>query len=390
MISLKTTGFSSRVRYLLIVILTLLPFSGVLVFVGGLAYLPTYRTMDDMIVVVMDEMVPLSSLQRSLLNAAMPPNDYIIHKNPSEKDLFRHSGKEIERAFSLLRVAYREHSDKLARIDSAHAAWLHTFENGHVLMSFVDDGNYDSAREAMEDFDSDIQVVIDILNEVHESTLHNLIEQNANVTAMKDKGIIIMVLAFLMALILGVLGSVWLTRRNKSLEDQSMHDQLTGAFNRRACDEKFNNLIRTTVSLERQTFSLIMMDVDHFKSVNDTYGHSVGDEALKTVAGVIEKHLRGTDFFARFGGEEFLIMIPDGGKFAVKELANRLRIAIMETPINVVDGGTFNVTMSFGIAEFPTDATSQGGLIHLADIALYQAKQSGRNKVVVYVDDESD
>ncbi|MBU2714076.1 GGDEF domain-containing protein [Zooshikella harenae] len=384
MVSFKISGFSSRIKYLLIVILTLLPFSAVLIFVGFIAYLPAFQAMDDMNKVVMKELVPLSELQRSLLNAAMPPNDYIIHKGDDEKQLFAKVGKEVDVAFLQLQAAYKDRPDKLETIKVAYTSWLHVFKDGQTLMSYVDHSDYDSANKAMEKFDANIQVVVDNLNQVHEKTQVELIRHNAQVVAMEDKGILITILAFVTTLIFGIFGSIWLTKRNKSLENQSMHDQLTGAFNRHACDEKFQDLTRTTVSLERKLFSLIMMDIDYFKSVNDTYGHQVGDEALKVVAHVIENHLRGSDFFARFGGEEFIIIIPGTEKHFAKEMADRLRIAIMETPIKASDEENIYITMSFGVAEFPLDSSNQTKLIDCADQALYKAKEMGRNQVVVY------
>jgi len=381
-INFETSGLTSRMKYILIVTLTLLPFSGILVFVGVAAYLPTFRTMDQMIVVMMDEMVPLSTLQRSLLNAAMPPNDYILSKDPEEKVVFTEAAQKIEAAFVDLHNSYTGQPEVHEALDEAYTAWQHAFEDGSAILSDKLTHGSSDILLTMENFDADIQTVVDVLSEIHEITRNNLNAKNANIAAMKEKGILITVLAFLMALTLGVLGSVWLTRRHLSLEDQSMHDQLTGAYNRRACDEKLHEITSTVVSLGRPNFSLMMMDIDHFKAVNDTHGHQVGDETLQTVSKIVQGHLRTSDFFARFGGEEFLIIIPGADKSAAIELANRLRISIMETPIKAADDSTFTITMSLGVSEYPTDALSHSDLVKMADEALYQAKETGRNKVV--------
>ena len=128
-------------------------------------------------------------------------------------------------------------------------------------------------------------------------------------------------------------------------------------------------------------FAILMADVDHFKEFNDKHGHIEGDEALKAVAGVLQAAMRDVDHVARFGGEEFLVVLPDtdidGAVLAAERVRERLAKHIL-----AVEREAVTVTMSTGVAEFPADGTSPESLIATADAALYQAKRRGRDRVV--------
>jgi len=155
---------------------------------------------------------------------------------------------------------------------------------------------------------------------------------------------------------------------------------LTGAFNRRACDDKLHEITRTTVSLGLQNFTLMMMDIDHFKGVNDTHGHQTGDEALKMVAEVVRRHLRASDFFARFGGEEFILALPDTPMDAALGLADRLRHRVSELAVEH-EGKAIALTVSIGVAEWRDGEDSLEPAMDRGDKALYLAKENGRNRV---------
>ncbi len=161
------------------------------------------------------------------------------------------------------------------------------------------------------------------------------------------------------------------------LENLSVTDQLTGLHNRRYFDEHFK-LERKKVSRYNKMLCLIMIDIDHFKLVNDKYGHQIGDEVLKEFSKLLRRNLRNTDVLSRWGGEEFIVLLPE------TSLSNGLLIA--EKIRGVVAGHIFNkvgkITASFGISEVTSRMNSNREAIHLADQALYQAKHQGRNRVV--------
>jgi len=150
-------------------------------------------------------------------------------------------------------------------------------------------------------------------------------------------------------------------------------DGLTGLYNRRAGE----NLLAKLVSSPERSDALVLFDIDHFKRINDSHGHAIGDEVLRQVARRCEALLRGEDVFARWGGEEFLVLVrgtrDDGGVNA----AEHLRTAVCATPVD----GVGTVTASFGVARFRPEDTLEGWLAR-ADTALYAAKAAGRNKVV--------
>ena len=159
-------------------------------------------------------------------------------------------------------------------------------------------------------------------------------------------------------------------------------DSLTGALNRRALYEW------ASVLAEQSLLTVIMVDIDHFKRVNDLYGHLVGDEALRLIAETINANKRATDQMGRWGGEEFLLVLPGASLESGRQLAERLRSAIKKLVLPLPDGSTFSVSASFGVACGPiVSGEVLDRLILQADTAMYQAKQAGRNRVCVYQGD---
>ncbi len=162
------------------------------------------------------------------------------------------------------------------------------------------------------------------------------------------------------------------------LQYQANHDSLTGIYNR----QYFNDFLRKEINRATRynhPFSIAMFDIDYFKNINDSYGHDIGDEVLKNLSNLVKKYLRDTDILARWGGEEFMIVLaetPINEGFAKIE---QLRELINNT--SLVPTLKDNVTVSFGITEFKEEDT-KSELLKRVDIALYQAKNSGRNKVV--------
>ena len=174
-----------------------------------------------------------------------------------------------------------------------------------------------------------------------------------------------------------------LRHSNELLLELSNTDHLTGLFNRRymmdSLDKEVQRCIRKGGNL-----SLIMLDIDHFKKVNDTYGHQQGDFVLKIVASQLQKELRSYDCAARYGGEEFISILPDSTLKEAVFVAERIRLSLQELQWNG-ELSSLNLTGSFGVASFPNEGiTTVDGFIKLADDALYRAKNNGRNRVEFY------
>lgn len=164
----------------------------------------------------------------------------------------------------------------------------------------------------------------------------------------------------------------FLHNRVHDLTDQSQTDALTGLYNRRTINDVMHQW-----TTEQKNYSIILFDVDHFKSVNDTYGHDVGDEVLKFIALLMKQRVRQTDLCCRFGGEEFVILMPNTSVKFAYELAESLRLDFERT--NSPTGKPINI--SAGVAEYPMDATDEVSMIKKVDTLLYEAKNSGRNNV---------
>lgn len=161
-------------------------------------------------------------------------------------------------------------------------------------------------------------------------------------------------------------------------------DAVTGLFNRHYLTSHLDTHVRSPKSLGKP-LTVLMIDIDHFKLVNDTHGHAVGDEVLAEFANRIGQNIRGIDLAARYGGEEFVVMMPDTSSEWGEMVGERLREEIADKPFtcNVPDG-QISITASIGVATMETDPSlDTSHLIDVADKALYEAKNSGRNKVLI-------
>lgn len=159
-------------------------------------------------------------------------------------------------------------------------------------------------------------------------------------------------------------------------------DSLTGLNNRRYFDKKLVEMIAHSKRYG-EVFCLAMLDVDLFKNFNDSYGHVAGDHALKHLADVIMNNIRQSDIHARFGGEEFTVLLPSTDKTNSITFMDRLRERIAETPL-VYENEEHSFTISIGIAQYPEDAETPDELVKCADMALYESKSRGRNLTTLY------
>ena len=175
----------------------------------------------------------------------------------------------------------------------------------------------------------------------------------------------------------------------KALQDLATRDELTGLHNRR----EMNRILQEEVSRYHRygkPVSLLMLDIDHFKAVNDTHGHQAGDEVLRRVADAVARYVRSIDKVARFGGVELAVIMPESDAAEALQAAERLREQITATPMMVAqaDGEEkslqIHITISVGVSAIPGDATTVESLIETADRALYEAKRRGRNCCVPY------
>jgi diguanylate cyclase (GGDEF)-like protein len=175
-------------------------------------------------------------------------------------------------------------------------------------------------------------------------------------------------------------------RMLETMKQQATIDPLTGLNNRRSLDELAKHLIARSKRKE-ETFGIIILDLDHFKSFNDQYGHEVGDRILKVFSRTITAATRETNIAARVGGEEFVVLLPDTDKEAAMLVAERIRVAVARMVIPLSnDKTTLNVTVSAGVSAFPAHGETLEEVVQAADKALYESKRNGRNRVTLFVD----
>jgi diguanylate cyclase (GGDEF)-like protein len=162
-------------------------------------------------------------------------------------------------------------------------------------------------------------------------------------------------------------------RLHRLVRQQSLTDPLTGAYNRRAFNKHLNDLLEYAAE-HNGTFTMMMVDLNHFKQVNDTYGHSAGDDALIKVTESLESVIRGRDFLARYGGDEFAILLPETDLKTAQKIGERLEIALYEKVVTVEGNTPLNLSLTVGIAEYPTHGLTFDEIVSYADNAMYTNK----------------
>jgi|GEM_PF-5356471 len=179
-------------------------------------------------------------------------------------------------------------------------------------------------------------------------------------------------------------------QKEQKLTQLATRDSLTGALNRRAIQD----LIEKEISKAKRTpklFSVLYMDIDHFKIFNDTYGHATGDAVLRHVTNIMQRNVRASDFVGRLGGEEFCVFMPDTDKEGATRVAEKVRNAIQISSKGLLDGINSQlsvqnprneITISTGVSTYPEDGVTADEIINTADARLYKAKSSGRNRVI--------
>jgi diguanylate cyclase (GGDEF)-like protein len=382
------------------------------------------RAMVAAIEEVVDEQVhelqPVSSLFRQVLLAGMAPNDYLITANPAERALFERRSAEVDAQFTLLLKGQVFGSQEERRlVEAAQREWglarrvaLELFEVSSPV------GDVEAARR-MKAFDDHLERASDALGALYDRVLLEVRGYETRARAVRASVTTLLVVVSLLSLALAGGAGVVLSRSivvpvralqdgilrfaegdhsfrlelagrdefgqvaevMNQLAERLEHDQLTGVASRGALQRQLHAELVRARRFQRP-FSVVMVDVDHFKRVNDAHGHPAGDQALQAVARRLSGALRTVDTVARYGGEEFALVLPETAGPGARTLAERLREAVAAGPIEVSAGVSLPITVSVGVASFPSDAEDDTALLAAADRALYAAKAWGRNRVV--------
>lgn len=175
-------------------------------------------------------------------------------------------------------------------------------------------------------------------------------------------------------------------RLHATVNEQAQRDALTGVYHHGSFISKLQSALKQAHA-ERQMVGLVMLDIDKFKQYNDTYGHLVGDDVLRSAVVAIQNHLKGTDVVGRWGGEEFGIVLPGVSRTQAKQIAERIRLTLARNPVRDLHGRAIPApTVSQGIAMYPEDANNIEELIDKADAALFHAKDMGRNQIAEWIE----
>ncbi len=176
--------------------------------------------------------------------------------------------------------------------------------------------------------------------------------------------------------------------RQKLFQRQVNTDYLTGAHSRQSLMEKGEKLLHFS-QIDQKPLSVLMLDIDHFKRINDIHGHSSGDLAARTLVTICQRSVRETDLVGRLGGDEFAILLPNASEKKAVEIAERLRREVKETSIDDGNGKRFQITISVGVVSHDGEDETFQAILDKADSAMLRAKRSGRNVTVVYDNTEN-
>lgn len=421
-----------RTRFALGLGAVLLPFL-VAAAVGQFYLLPRLiGPLDEIVHEFTEKLEPVTRLQTGLLMVASPLKHYLIHGNAAESRRFAQLRQRVERAFQGVSPERFTLAENRALIRAARAEWEQALRLGERLLRLPNPvGNAAAARD-LEQFDAHIERAVSALDEAHDH-FHRTIDRNrAQAGAARIRALWTTFAAFVAAAAASMFAGMVLARsvtdpvdtlrqgaarlaegklshrvaihRNDelgelaaafnamagrleadqaALEQLAMHDGLTGLYNHHTFYVLLGDELARAQRFTRPV-SLLLLDADHFKRVNDTRGHLAGDAVLKGLSELLRRQARAIDRVCRYGGEEIAVILPETELDAAASFAERLRTAVAAQPFDVDAGAPLRITVSIGVASWPTHADGVEALVAAADTAMYAAKQDGRNRTARY------
>lgn len=421
---------SLRTRFLLGMAIMLLP---LVVLAGGalMSIQSTIRAIDEVVQEASEEMAFSVRLQLLIRRAKDVIHDYFIpgFGARDERERFLDMSQQVEMAFQQAIAGRFDLAEERAAVLAAREHWERGRRIADVLFTVRSPADNATAIRQLERLDAYMDRALTQLNQLHNLAVWEMGSHLEKAYATRRRALLIIASVFVVglgaAILVGMLlarsvlaplqtlreaatriGSGDLSHRvspaaqdelgelattfnvmagrlakvQAELEDLSIHDGLTGLYNFR---EFHRQLAEETERSWRygHSLSLLMLDIDHFKSVNDSFGHLAGDEVLRALAARVRRECRPADRIARYGGEEFTILLPETGASGAQAMAERIRETLANYAIPLEPGPTVNLTVSIGVAAYPEDSDSAEKLIGAADQALYAAKRAGRNRV---------
>jgi two-component system, cell cycle response regulator len=383
----------------------------------------------------LEELFPLSNLESLIEQASGSVNLYLTRHDPAQRDQFKQLSQEVNHRFTAILATPSDLPEKQVLVQASQTAWQQVEASGKAIFVAPKPTGNPQVEAQRKRVDIYTQQSMANLAQSYKLLTHLQIADNlAQAQRVKQNIRFVIITIFSLGLAAAGLAGFVLTRSilvplrrleggverlgegdlshrihlhttdefgqlatafnemaqkleqtQTALRELAIKDGLTGVYNRR----EFNR--RLAAELERSqryqhSFALVMMDIDFFKKLNDTYGHQAGDEALRIVAALLQQEVRPTDQVARYGGEEFVIILPETSSDDAVVLADRLRQAITAQAVPVAPEQSIHITASIGLAAFPADAQTDDKLTAAADKALYTAKRLGRNQVISFQD----
>lgn len=421
-----------RSRFLFGLAAVLLPFL-VAMGVGYVYLLPALvRPLDMIVQVFAEQQAPAMRLQTALLQAAMPVNDYLINGHEDERRLFAQLRQEVDLAFRDAPPEHFARAEERAQVTYAQEQWQLAQGIGDQILRVPDPIGNALAAQDMKLFDAHIDQAVASLQEVQRYFRRMIEESRAQAVKTRVTTLWSAFGAFGLALLVSLIAGLELTRSvtrpvgalrrgvarfaagelsyridvqrddelgelasafntmaaaleksQTELTELATLDGLTGLYNHRT----FYVLLRGELARAQRfnrPVSLLLLDIDHFKSVNDTHGHQAGDAILRELAQLLTRESREIDRISRYGGEEITVILPETDVDAAVVIAERLRARVEAHAFTTGSGATLRLTVSVGVASWPLHASNIQGLVAEADTAMYAAKQAGRNRVKRY------
>lgn len=374
---------------------------------------------EEVVLEQVHELDPVSNLLRLVLRAGMAPHDYLVTGNEAERGEFERLAGEADALFARLEGAGVFHSqEERLLLREAREDWRAARQLGRELLEVRRPVGAGEAQR-MKAFDHHLDRAGEVLARLYDRVLQEARGYQERSRAVQARETTLLVVVSLLSLVLAGVAAALLSRSIvvpvRALQDgilrfaegdhsfrvaldgtdefgqlaETMNqlaerletDQLTGVTSRGALQRRLRAEVHRSRRFQRPV-SVLMVDVDHFKRVNDQHGHPAGDRALCAVADRLSRGLRAVDTVARFGGEEFVLVLAETDGPGARAVAERVREAVAAEPVAVGEASAIRVTVSVGVATFPGDAGEDAALLAAADRALYAAKQWGRNRVV--------
>ena len=419
---------SLRARLFLSLIAMLLT----IIVIGLGSYFSLQNTIEAFQVVVNELMTEIHytrELQIIVLQAAMPANDYLVHGRKNERKNFRRLSHDVNEQFDLILSLPTLTPEKRKLIQAAHRHWRHASMLSKEILGLSRPMGNPVAIRAMEHMDRVHDKTVEILAEFNFLSHKDIEAHLANAKQAGKQAFLVLVIVLVAGTVIVFTSGIMLVRsiltpiqklqdgvmrfglgdhtyrvelvtddeigqlagsfnnmadrleqNQNELKELSTHDSLTGLLNRREIVRRLDLAFERYKRYQRR-FSLLLLDLDHFKDINDTHGHQAGDLLLKTFSLTVSQVIRPVDQFSRYGGEEFIILMPEIDAESARVMAERIRSLVESLEIELVGEKKLKFTVSIGVAGVSERDQDWEATVRAADKALYTAKNAGRNRV---------